>query len=107
LILNAINNETNNEIITYFGTPHIYSPIIPVTKNIATKAKILVIVANTTPTQTSSTAFKIASLIVSQSFLSLICLEIFSITTVELSTSIHNAKTSANKTILLILSHKI
>jgi hypothetical protein len=80
---------------------------MPVTKNIATRANILVIVANTTHTHTSSTAFKIADFTLSFSFLSLICLAIFSITTVELSTSIHRAKTKAKRTILFILSHTI
>jgi hypothetical protein len=91
-------------MITYFGTQPIYSPIIPVTKNIATSESILVIVARTTQTPTSSTAFSIASFTDSVSFLSLRCLAIFSITTVELSTSIHNANTSANNTILFMLS---
>jgi len=84
-----------------------YSHIIQVTKNIENKDKILVIVAKITHTQTSSTALRIASFMVSCSFFSFKCLDIFSITTVELSTNIHRARTRAKRTILFILSHNI
>jgi len=74
----------------------------------AQKANNLANVERITQTQTSCVHNKIASnLVFHVSILSFKCLEIFSTTTVELSTSIQRTNINAKRVILLIFSHII
>ncbi|MBT3726358.1 hypothetical protein HOG21_01280 [bacterium] len=103
-----MNNEMINAIIANFGIGHIYSHIIPHTANIAAKASNLDIVDKITHVHTSCTHTSTASnLVFHSTALVFKCLDIFSTTTVELSTSIQRTSIKAKRVILLIFSPNI